>query len=260
MKLASERRLSLGPLYDDNFYGLDDQEYLIAEALSVQETITIDDVRKILNLKSVFHVIKRLMEKKVVLPLARKCPEKYKPKKVACVRLAEPYHSDRQQLIDAFEQCSKALRQTEALLAFVEADRAQEFVRRQDIYTRAKADASVLKAMEKKGIFELYEKEMSRIGDGYEDELTEAHDLSAQQVRALAEITDHFKEKNVVLLHGVTGSGKTRVYIELIQAAIARGEQVLYLLPEVALTTQIISRLQKVFGDQVAVYHHRISE
>lgn len=257
LKLASERRLSLSPLYDDNFYGLDDQEYLIAEALSVQETITIDDVRKILNLKSVFHVIKRLMEKKVVY-LYEEMPEKYKPKKVACVRLAEPYHSDRQQLIDAFEQCSKALRQTEALLAFVEADRAQEFVRRQDIYTRAKADASVLKAMEKKGIFELYEKEMSRIG-GYEEELTEAHDLSAQQVRALAEITDHFKEKNVVLLHGVTGSGKTRVYIELIQAAIARGEQVLYLLPEVALTTQIINRLQKVFGDQVAVYHHRIS-
>lgn len=257
LKLASERRLSLSPLYDDNFYGLDDQEYLIAEALSVQETITIDDVRKILNLKSVFHVIKRLMEKKVVY-LYEEMPEKYKPKKIACVRLAEPYHSDRQQLVDAFEQCSKALRQTEALLAFVEADRAQEFVRRQDIYTRAKADASVLKAMEKKGIFELYEKEMSRIG-GYKEELTEAHDLSAQQVRALSEIGAHFKEKNVVLLHGVTGSGKTRVYIELIQAAIARGEQVLYLLPEVALTTQIINRLQKVFGDQVAVYHHRIS-
>ncbi len=257
LKLASERRLTLSPLYDENFYGLDDQEYLIAEALSLQETITIDDVRKILNLKSVFHVIKRLMDKKVVY-LYEEMAEKYKPKKVACVRLSEPYHSDRKQLVEAFEQCSRANRQTEALLAFVEADRAQEFVRRQDIYTRANADASVLKAMEKKGIFQLYEKEMSRIG-GYEEELADAHDLSPQQTRALSEIAAHFKEKNVVLLHGVTGSGKTRVYMELIRAALDRGEQVLYLLPEVALTTQIISRLQRVFGDQVAVYHHRVS-
>ena len=257
LKLASERRLTLSPLYDDNFIGLDDQEYLIAEALSLQETITIDDVRKILNLKSVFNVIKRLLDKKVVY-LYEEMQEKYQPKKVACVRLAEPYRSDRKKLQEAFELCSRALRQTEALLAFVEADRAREFVRRQDIYTRANADSTVLKAMEKKGVFELYEKEVSRLG-GYEEEMTEAFDLADQQKRALSEIGEHFKEKNVVLLHGVTGSGKTRVYIELIQTAIERGEQVLYLLPEVALTTQIISRLQKVFGDQVAVYHHRIS-
>ena len=80
LKLASERRLTLSPLYDDNFMGLDDQEYLIAEALSLQETITIDDVRKILNLKSVFHVIKRLLDKKVIY-LYEEMPEKYKPKK-----------------------------------------------------------------------------------------------------------------------------------------------------------------------------------
>ena len=257
LKLASERRLALSPLYDDNFIGLDDQEYLIAEALSIQETITIDDVRKILNKKSVFHVIKRLMDKRVVY-LYEEMPEKYKPKKIACVRLAEPYQSDRQKLVEAFEMCGRSVRQTESLLAFIEADREQEFIRRQDIYKRAKADSSVLKAMEKKGIFELYEKEVSRLG-GYEEELTEAHELSAQQINALSEIDGHFKEKNVVLLHGVTGSGKTRVYIELIKKAIAKGEQVLYLLPEVALTTQIISRLRKVFGDQVAVYHHRIS-
>ena len=257
LKLASERKLTLSPLYDDNFYGLDDQEYMIAEALSIQETITIGDVQKILNLKSVFHVIKRLMEKKVVY-LYEEMSEKYKPKKVACVRLAEPYRSDRQQLVDAFEMCARAQRQTEALLAFVEADRQQEHVRRQDIYKRAKTDSTVLKAMEKKGIFELYEREVSRIG-GYEDELAEVHELSGQQVQALSEIGTNFKEKNVVLLHGVTGSGKTRVYMELIKEAIKKGEQVLYLLPEIALTTQIISRLQKVFGDQVAVYHHRIS-
>lgn len=257
LKLASERRLVLSPLHDPNFADLTDKEFLIAEALSIQDTITIDDVRGILNIQSVFHVIKGLLDKKVIY-LYEEMQEKYKPKKVAVVRLAEPYRSDPPTLNDAFEKTARAARQTEALMAFVMLSKSQEFIRRQDIYAKANVDSSVLKAMEKKGIFELYEREVSRLG-GYEEDLVDAHELSAQQVEALAQIRKFFEEKNVVLLHGVTGSGKTRVYVELIREAIARGEQVLYLLPEVALTTQIISRLQKMFGDHIGVYHHRVT-
>ena len=261
LKLASERKLALSPLYDGNMAGLDDKEFLIAEALSIQETITIDDVRKILNQKTIFPLIRRLMEKRVIY-LFEEMEEKYKPKKVACVRLAEPYLSNPKQLEEAFELCARALRQTEALMAFIQLARqkpaADGGLLRQDIYKKAGIDASVLNAMAKKGIFELYEKEVSRLG-GFEEELSEADVLSEQQVQALNDIRNHFTEKKVVLLHGVTGSGKTRVYVELIREAVARGEQVLYLLPEVALTTQIISRLQKIFGDRIAVYHHRIS-
>lgn len=261
LKLASERRLTLSPLYDGNLAGLNDKEFLIAEALSIQETITIDDVRKILNQKSVFHVIRGLLDKKVVY-LYEEMEEKYKPKRVACVRLAEPYRSNRELLQEAFEMCARALRQTEALLAFIQLAKSQQpedgGVLRSEIYKKAGADSTVLKAMEKKGIFELYEREVSRLG-GFEEELAEAEELAGQQVLALDEIRSHFTEKNVVLLHGITGSGKTRVYVELIREAIQRGEQVLYLLPEVALTTQIISRLQKILGDQIAVYHHRIT-
>ena len=101
---------------------------------------------------------------------------------------------------------------------------------------------------------------------GYEDDITDATELSDQQTKALYEIGEFFskgtpteKNKNTVLLHGVTGSGKTRVYVELIQKAIARGEQVLYLLPEIALTTQITSRLQIIFGDNISVYHSRLN-
>ena len=261
LKLASERRLTLSPIYDGNFTGLNDKEFLIAEALSIQETITIDDVRKILNQKSVIHVIKRLLEKKVIY-LYEEMEEKYKPKKVACVRLLEPYRSNQELLQEAFEMCARAMRQTEALLAFVQLARQQQAgdggVLRSEVYKKAGVDSSVLHAMAKKGIFELYEREVSRLG-GYEEDLSEIDELAEQQVKALDEIRSHFTEKNVVLLHGVTGSGKTRVYVELIREAIERGEQVLYLLPEVALTTQIISRLQKNFGDQIAVYHHRIT-
>jgi primosomal protein N' (replication factor Y) len=261
LKLASERKLVLSPVYDDNYAGLNDKEYLIAEALSIQGTITIDDVRNILNQKTVFHIVKRLIEKKVVY-LYEEMEEKYQPKKVACVRLAAPFRSDSKQLERAFELCSKAARQTETLIAFIQLARQKALddggLLRQDVYKKANADASILNAMAKKGIFELYEREVSRLG-GYEEELTEAGELSSQQARALDEIHVCFKEKNVVLLHGVTGSGKTRVYVELIRDAVKQGEQVLYLLPEVALTTQIINRLQKIFGNEIAVYHHRIT-
>lgn len=258
LKLASERRLVLSPLYDGNLAGLDDKEYLIAEALSLQETITIDDVRKILNRKTVFHIVKRLLEKKVIY-LFEEMEEKYAPKKIACVRLAEPYRSEPGRLEEAFELCSKAVRQTEALVAFIQLDRKQEFVRRQDIYKLAKVDNSVLNALEKKGVFELYDREVSRLG-GNEEALSEVRVLSEQQTRALTEIKTQLAEKQVVLLHGVTGSGKTRLYVELILETIGQGKQVLYLLPEVALTTQIISRLQKVLGNRIAVYHHRVTQ
>lgn len=262
LKLASERRLVLSPLYDGNFTGLSDKEYLITEALSIQETITIDDVRKILNQKTIYHIIKSLLDKKVIY-LYEEMEEKYAPKKVACVRLAEPYRSDSKQLAGAFDLVAKAQRQTEALMAFIQLAREKPAkdagLLRSEVYKKASVDSSVLNSMAKKGIFELYEREVSRIG-GYEDEVSEADELAPQQVRALQEIRTHFAEgKNTVLLHGVTGSGKTRAYLELMQEAIARGEQVLYLLPEVALTTQIISRLQKTLGDAVTVYHHRIT-
>ncbi len=261
LKLASERRLVLSPLYDGNFTGLSDKEYLITEALSIQETITIDDVRKILNQKTIYHIIKSLLDKKVIY-LFEEMEEKYAPKKVACVRLAEPYRSDSKQLAGAFDLVAKAQRQTEALMAFIQLAREKPAkdsgLLRSEVYKKASVDSSVLNSMAKKGIFELYEREVSRIGS-YEDEVTEADDLAPQQTRALQEIRTHFTEKNTVLLHGVTGSGKTRVYLELMQEALARGEQVLYLLPEVALTTQIISRLQKTLGDAVTVYHHRIT-
>ncbi|MCH2084102.1 MAG: primosomal protein N' [Saprospiraceae bacterium] len=257
LKLTSETKITLSPMFDDDFSMLNDQEYLIAEALSIQEEISIDDVQQILGKKTVYPLIRSLLDKHIIY-LKEDLKTKYKPKKVACVRWKEPFASQADLVGDAFEKVSRSQRQTDALLAFIQLDRMQEVVRKQDIYTKANVDSNVISAMVKKGIFETYDKEISRIGS-YEEETIDAHELSEQQTNALTEIEDHFKEKDVVLLHGVTGSGKTRVYIELIQKAIAKGEQVLYLLPEIALTTQIIDRLQKVFGDDIAVYHSRLN-
>ncbi len=257
LKLASETLITLSPLFDDNFAGLSDREYLIAEALTIQDEISIEDVRKILDQRTVYPLIKGLLDKKVIY-LKEDLREKYKPKTVACVRLREPYASQPEQLEEAFERCGRSDRQAEALMAFVQLRRRQPFIRKQDIYDAAGVDSQVIRAMVKKEIFEEYQREVSRLG-GYEEEMTEAHDLSEQQERALKEVHQHFGADRNVLLQGVTGSGKTRVYIELIREVIDRGEQVLYLLPEIALTTQLISRLQRIFGDEVAVYHSRLN-
>jgi len=110
----------------------------------------------------------------------------------------------------------------------------------------------------KRGVLEIYKKEISRLGK-YEEDVIDSFPLSEQQIRAIDEVKTQFETQNVVLLQGVTGSGKTRVYIELIEQAIARGEQVLYLLPEITLTAQIIARLQKIFGDDISVYHSKFN-
>lgn len=265
LKLTSERRLVLNDNFDPNEPGLDDKEYLIAEALQVQKTITVDDVRKILNRKTVMPFIKHLMEKGIV-NVFEELQEHYKPKKVSCVRLAEPYRSNPQLLSEAFDLCARASRQTETLMAYIAICKANKLplensqgVLRQQLYDKAGADSSILRAMESKGIFELFERTVSRV-NGEEVVLDDLQALTPLQETALAEMDKAFKEKQVVLLHGVTGSGKTRLYVELVNKAIAQGKQVLYLLPEVALTTQVVERLRKIFGNKIAVYHHRISQ
>ncbi len=257
LKLASETRIILSPLFDENFTGLTDKEYLIVEALSIQNELTISDIQKILQQKSVYPLIKSLLEKRIVY-LHEELKHKYKPKLLTCVRLAEPYRSDSKTLQNAFEQCKRAQHQEAALLSLVQLSRDKKPILKSHLCKMANVQSPVIKALEKKEIVEIYKMEVSRVG-GYEDDLIDTFDLAEQQEQALEKIQEVFKEKNIALLHGVTGSGKTRVYVELIQKAIQNGEQVLYLLPEIALTAQIVHRLQKIFGDKIAVYHSRLS-
>ncbi|MEZ4991394.1 MAG: primosomal protein N' [Saprospiraceae bacterium] len=257
LKLASETILSLSPLYDGDFVHLEDREYLIAEALTIQNELSIEEVRSILDTKTVYPLIRSMLEKRIIY-LKEDIREKYKPKTVACLQLAEPYASDRGQLSEAFDKLKRSDKQSEVLLAYIQLEKKQPYVCRQDIYKLVDADSSVLKAMEKKGVLDLYDREVSRLGS-YEEETVDAKSLSLQQEEAIRQTQEAFEQQDVVLLHGVTGSGKTRVYVELIREVIAKGQQVLYLLPEIALTTQITSRLQQIFGDDIAVYHSRLN-
>jgi primosomal protein N' (replication factor Y) len=257
MKLTSETKLALNPDFGGGLLQLDNEAYLIGEALQLHTEITIEDVRKILNKKTVFPVIQRMLELGALF-LREDLQEKFKPKQILAVRLAEPFHSDPEQLRAAFAMLDKSERQLEVLMAFLHLSKQKKYVLKQEVLQKADVTESPLRTLVKKGILELYDQEVSRIA-GYEDDLSEAGDLTDEQQAAYKSIQAQFAEKSTVLLHGVTGSGKTRVYIELIREVIKTGGQVLYLLPEIGLTTQLISRLQRVLGNDIAVYHSKIN-
>lgn len=255
LKLSSETRLVINELYGDNFSELDDEEYLIAEGLHIQREMVVEDARKILNKKTVFPVIQRLINKGVLF-IREELQEKFKARKVTALRLAEPYRSQPELLKQVMAELGGKERQLEILMAYLTLEKRQPVVLKQEVLQKADVTEASLNTVIKKGILEKYAKEVSRLG-GYEDELVEADNLSAQQERAVQELQS--LDKKVTLLYGVTGSGKTRVYVEMMREVIRKGGQVLYLLPEIGLTTQIIHRLQKVFGNDISVYHSRIN-
>jgi len=257
LKLTSETRLVFSNVFGDDFTTLDNDEYLITEALQIQQEITVEDARKILNKKTVFPVIQRLLTKGVLF-LREDLQEKFKARKVSAVRFAEPYHTQRDLLREVMKDLHSKERQLEILMAFLTLEKKQPFVRKQELLYKADVSESSLNTLFKKGILVKYDLEVSRLS-GYEDELVEVDALSEQQTQALSELAVQLPEKKVVLLYGVTGSGKTRVYVEMIRDVMRQGGQVLYLLPEIALTTQIIHRLQKVFGNEVSVYHSKVN-
>lgn len=257
LKLSSETKILHNENFGEDFSTLDSDEYLIAEALLLQKEITIEDARKILNKKTVFPVIQRLLNKGALF-LREDLQEKYKPKKTTAIKLAEPYRSQPETLKALFETLQKKDRQLEILMAYLVLEKTAPFVRKQALLHKADVSESSLRTMVKNGVFEQIEREISRLG-GYDEELSDVGPLTQQQERALSECENLFREKDVVLLYGVTGSGKTRVYVEQIKAVMQAGGQVLYLLPEIALTTQIINRLQKSLGAEIAVYHSKVN-
>lgn len=256
LKLTSETIVTLGPLFSSDATNTDDEEYMVVEALTIQKELTLKDIKGILQKETVLPIIRRLLDRKIIY-LKEELIEKYKTKTTTCVRFTEEYQTE-EQWNQAFDLVEKSEKQTGVLLEYIQLFRKIPFVRRRDLTKRTGASSSVVKAIADKGIFELYDREISRISAS-EDILDTQQDLSPQQQTALDLIGIAFDDHKPVLLHGVTGSGKTRVYLELMRETLARGEQVLYLLPEIALTSQIVKRLQQVLGDKVVVYHSRLN-
>ncbi len=257
LKLNSETKL-ISQSHIDNYKDeLTDKEYILAEAISIQNELTINQVQDIIEQKTVYPIIKSLLEKNI-LYIKEELKEKFKPKKEDFIKLTSQYAAKGELLHTAMDLIKRSEKQTNALLSYVQLSKQQEWIPKSDIYNMAKVDNSVIKALVKKGIFEIEEKEVSRISQTPITS-TNTPPLNEHQSIAITEIREQFQNKDQVLLFGVTGSGKTRIYIDLIKETIAEGKQVLYLLPEIALTTQIVDRLRSVFEGDIGVYHSKMS-
>ncbi len=261
LKLASETKILLHAEYREAMEGLSDNEYLIVEALEVRNELNLAEISEILGIKNIHSYIKRLIEKKAIV-VEEELKRRYKPKMESYVRLSERAN-DEEELKEIFDELGRAPKQLELLMAFIQLNqlynKKQKRVKKLALQKAANTTAAAVNTLVKKEVFEVYEEEVNRIRiDSSENQAL--FELNEHQEKAYQEITSFFEEDKVTLLHGVTSSGKTEIFIRLIEEQIAMGKQVLYLLPEIALTAQIVQRLRRVFGDKVGVYHSKYNE
>jgi len=264
LKLESETNIILNA--DADYSEISEKEELIIGLLTNEDFLPISKIDKETDFNAL-PVIKKLIDKEIVTA-EEWIKKKYKPKFEDYISLSEKL-KDEKHLAEVLDKLKRAKKQSELLMSFIYFTKygnenfgglkaANEFLKK-DLLKHAEASSANLKALVDKGYLLLQKKEVSRLTvTKYEN--FEKKELNTYQEKALEEIQTKFEEKNVVLLHGVTSSGKTEVYIKLIEEQLNKGKQVLYLLPEIALTAQITVRLEKIFGDKLGVYHSKFND
>ncbi|OEK05550.1 primosomal protein N' [Roseivirga misakiensis] len=266
LKLSSESKIQLHPEKDwnDTHFPLDERELLLLNTLDKNEALTYREAADAIGLKSAYKYIKSLVQKELII-IYEEVKERYKPKKVKRVRLNEHYVEKEERLEELFERLEKKPKQSNILLRYLQeipvyqTPEKNETGLEKSIFANEGFSVSSLNTLIKNGVFNAYEEIVSRFGTSTIQPSKEI-ELTPTQETAKNEILDHFTSKPTVLLHGITGSGKTEVYINLIQEGLEAGNQILYLLPEIALTAQIVNRLSLVFGDRMGVYHSKFSD
>ena len=255
--LESEHIVQLQKEAEFNESDLKDDEFLVVEALQNQSSLKIKEVEALLDKKSVLPILNRLMAKDIVV-LSQEIYEQYKPKRVKYIKLHENHESEdaMHQLLD---ELSRAHKQREVVLNYFSLKaKSLKPINAKELQKISGTTASVLKSLVSKNIFKEYYLNEDRVA--FEGEITRSHiEFNEYQLKAFGQIKAAFEEKTVCLLHGVTSSGKTEIYLKLIEEVLNEGKQALYLLPEIALTTQLINRLQAYFGDKVLVFHSKYS-
>lgn len=264
LKLESETNISLNTGID--IPEISENEEFIIGLLSKKETLTVNQLQADSDF-NILSVLKKLIDKGIVSAEER-VKNKYKPKFEEYISLSETLHNE-DELAAILETLSRAKKQSELLMAFLYLTKygsnlftgikpGKEFLK-SDVLKFCGASIAHLSALIEKGILVSEKKEVGRFISASHNPMPEKQ-LNENQEKAFCEITEIFKHKNVVLLHGVTSSGKTEIYIQLIKKQIEAGKQVLYLLPEIALTAQITERLKHIFGNELGVYHSKFND
>ena len=258
LKLASETRIVINKGFEYDKATLNDKEFLIVEALDIQPELTVSDIAKLLGQKTVMPILKLLFEKNVI-HISEEVSERYKPRKRTFITLNPTYHNqdNLKELFSILEK--RAPKQADAVLAHIKLSRHQKAISKNELIEASGAGGASINSLIEKEIFIAEDKNVSRLYEEDEDAYSN-FELSEAQQQTFTTIKQQFEQKDVVLLHGVTSSGKTQIYIRLIEEMIASGRQVLYLLPEIALTTHIIERLRQYFGTNIGVYHSRFND
>ncbi|HKL02634.1 MAG TPA: DEAD/DEAH box helicase, partial [Cryomorphaceae bacterium] len=261
LRLSSETRYILNPAFDGDLSDFSEREVLLLEALSKAEVMGSEEISEILQVKNIQHSLKNLLERAAVM-VVENVKEKFKPRTETYVFLS-PGVADESGLEAAFKSLERAPKQLEALMMYVQlSGRYSESptdVKKVKLQKAAGTSSSIITELISKGILQSEDREVGRL-PVYKKSEKPNFDLSEIQRNALDKIEREFASNKVTLLHGITSSGKTEIYIKLIEKQLNLGRQVLYMLPEIALTTQMIMRLQNYFGANVVVYHSRFNQ
>lgn len=253
--LESETLIIRNELFEDESI-LNDDEFLIYEALQRQSILKIEEVSAILNKKTVLPIINKLMDKGV-LTLKEEIYEQYKPKLIKYVKLNDTY-INQENLHKLLDDLSRAKKQKQAVMHYFALDAStKKPIKQKSLQEVANVSANIIKTLEEKGVFEIYTIQTDRVN--FKKATDELKELTEFQEIAYQDIKTSFKKQPITLLHGITSSGKTEIYAKLIKETLTEGKQVLYLLPEIALTTQLIERLKVYFGSQISVFHSKYS-
>lgn len=261
-KLSSETILVYNDEAGDEFSDLDNDEFVVAEALLLHKELKLQEVQDILDSSHVYPVINRLILKKICF-VWEALKQTYSPKKETYI-LLDPQFENEEKLSELLNNpkafgWARAPKQLELLLSYLHLLKTQGEVTRTELLKKSGASDAQLKGLAEKGVLRIEKRNVDRLSY-LPREVKIDFTLTDAQEKAYDTLRKQMKEKQVTLLHGITSSGKTNLYIELIAEYIRQGRQVLYMLPEIALTSQVIRRLQIHFGGHIGIYHSKFSQ
>jgi len=253
LKISSESIFILQEDANIDIKNLSDSEYIISEALEIKKELSLIEIQKLLNKKSVYPVVNKLIQKGICI-VQETMRDKFTIKSEIYITLHADYREEvaLEKLLNSW---SRAPKQLDLLLSFLHFQKTEGEVSQKAILAKANASHAQLKALIEKGVLVTEKRKIDRLAVDHTKGDIHFHALTPSQATALQNIQTQLETQNVSLLHGITGSGKTQIYVSLINEVIKQGKQALYMLPEIALTAQMIRRLKQYFGGSVAIYH-----